>query len=219
MSEMLQRNHPKSMLLLMQIARRARFAEEPCPVTGLEHGQAMIGDYEAAGLTRQEYRTSIRTLTALQLITIKTTTKGTIACMSINDYESTVFSISEHSLQPSKEPTDQPTNNQRVTNAQPLKNKDKKEEVKEEELPLPFNSLRFSQSWESWVSFRKERKKPLTRTMISSTFKNLAKFGEQSAIDAIECSISNGYTGLFPKESKSMPIRNKELTSDQVGMS
>jgi hypothetical protein len=74
----LQRKHPNAFLLLSQIARRARRTNEP-NVDGLSIGEAMIGDYESAGLTEQTYRTAKKILERLNIATFRATNKGTIA--------------------------------------------------------------------------------------------------------------------------------------------
>ena len=76
--------HKNAFLLLTLIAARARrVSGKP---DGLEIYEAHIGDHEACGLTRQEYRTALNTLTARRQVTIvencvtrkKSTTESTI---------------------------------------------------------------------------------------------------------------------------------------------
>lgn len=116
------------MLLLMLVAFRARYADEPCPVLGLEHGEARIGDHESAGLSRQQYRTALETLEKLKFVTTKRTKKGTICKILVRPEQSTIFSIAKQPFQPSKEPSDQPDSNHQPTISQPLKNKERREE-------------------------------------------------------------------------------------------
>jgi hypothetical protein len=85
----LQAKHPNAFLLLSQIARRARLT--PCPVTGLEIGQAYIGDYRQAGIqSERKYRTAKNTLKTRGFSTFKATSKGTIATL----LEQGIFSLS-----------------------------------------------------------------------------------------------------------------------------
>ena len=85
----LQARHPNAFLLLCQIARRARLT--PCPVTGLEIGQAYIGDYRQAGIqSERQYRTAKDTLKKRGFSTFKATSKGTIATL----LEQGIFSLS-----------------------------------------------------------------------------------------------------------------------------
>jgi hypothetical protein len=69
--------HPKAFLLLSQIALRARRTSSK--VSGLEPGEALIGDFKKAGLTQQEYRTAKIILNKLGFATFRTTNRGTIA--------------------------------------------------------------------------------------------------------------------------------------------
>jgi hypothetical protein len=86
----LQERHPKAFLLLTQIALRARYAPEPDGITGLRHGQALIGDFRAAGIsTTGEYRHAKKVLFAAGLATFETTNKGTVATL----IGSSIFSI------------------------------------------------------------------------------------------------------------------------------
>jgi uncharacterized protein YdaU (DUF1376 family) len=67
---------------------------------------------------------------------------------------------------------------------------------KEESLPLPFVSEEFKTSWQKWLKYREEIKKPLTPTMIESQFGQFAKIGEKRSIDMIEVTIRKGWQGL-----------------------
>lgn len=112
--------HPKAFTLLYFIAQR----------TNRETGYAQIGDYEAMGMTRQEYRSALEFIskeqpTNNQQTTIKTTNRGTFAKLISN----TIFDIG---LDKNNQ-----QNNQQTTNKQPLtknKNKNKKEIYKEKSL-------------------------------------------------------------------------------------
>lgn len=60
----------------------------------------------------------------------------------------------------------------------------------------------FQTAWQSWCKYRRERRKPLTPSTIKRQIAKLERMGHDKAIEAIETSISNGWTGLFePKES------------------
>jgi len=67
-----------SYILLSLIALRTK-RTNGLSVDNLEIGEARIGDYKACGLTRQEYRTAIKKLEKWELVTFKTTNRGTIA--------------------------------------------------------------------------------------------------------------------------------------------
>lgn len=114
--------HPKAFTLLYFIALR----------TNRVTGEAMIGDYEAMGMTRQEYRTALKILTKEQptinqQTTIKTTNRGSFAKLISNTIID--INLSGSNQQP----------NQTSTTKQPLtKNKElriKKEKyIKEKSL-------------------------------------------------------------------------------------
>ena len=64
-------------------------------------------------------------------------------------------------------------------------------------IPLPFPSETFSEAWEQWVQYRKEKKKPLTDLAIKLQFKDLIAWGEEQSITAIHNAIKSGWQGLF----------------------
>lgn len=68
------------------------------------------------------------------------------------------------------------------------------------DLPPELDNDRFRQSWASWVDYRKNtRRKPLSLAACSQQIPKLAQFGADVAIEAIEASIANDWTGLFPE--------------------
>jgi hypothetical protein len=215
-ADQLQRHHPNAMLLLTLIARRARFVENPCPIHGTEFGEARIGDHEAAGLTRQEYRTALSVLEKRKFVTIKSTSKGTIAKIVERCSDTAIYSISKHSLQPSIQPSIQPEANHQPTISQPLNKKVRK--IEGEEIPLPFTSERFAQSWEDWKQFRIQSKKKLTPLSITKQFKTLASIGESRAIAAIDHSIANGYQGIYEPKRDTSKIQQQEFKASDVGI-
>ena len=85
-------------------------------------------------------------------------------------------------------------------------------------MTLDLTSEKFLSSWQSWVDYRKEIKKPMKPTTIKTQIKTLSKFSEDEAIKAIHDSIQNGWTGLFPKSAKDLEdektkTRNKNLSN------
>jgi hypothetical protein len=100
---------------------RARFKEEPCPVTGLRFGQCFIGDFVSAGLpSRKAYRLAKEKLLECGFGAFQGTNKGTIATLLPNP----IYSIS-----PTPEgPTEgQPKGHQGAIKG-PLTNKDTKKQ-------------------------------------------------------------------------------------------
>ena len=75
-----------------------------------------------------------------------------------------------------------------------------------EKLTLPFPSPEFKTSWEKWLQYRKEIKKPITPTMIESQLKNLKAMGEVRAIAMIENTICKGWQGLREESEQSFGI-------------
>lgn len=69
-------------------------------------------------------------------------------------------------------------------------------------LALPFPSDAFRQSWGDFCQSRKSIKPPLTEVAASRLLKKCERWGEETAIAAIDASIENGWKGLFePKRS------------------
>ena len=94
-ADALQRNHPAAFLLLCLIARRARYTEEPCRITGLRFGEAFIGDWQEAGLRSiQSYRSAKVRLEALHLCNFQGTKTGTNRGTVATLLPQGVFSIS-----------------------------------------------------------------------------------------------------------------------------
>lgn len=88
-------------------------------------------------------------------------------------------------------------------------NKDIKGMVKIPEYP--YNTDKFISAWGKWIDYRKEIKKKLAPSTIKSQFKFLAGLGsEDIAIQSIENSIKNGWSGLFPIVSNK---NNKQSTT------
>lgn len=71
--------------------------------------------------------------------------------------------------------------------------------------PLPHGED-FAKSWQEWVGYRAELKKPLTTASISAQLKFLSEQTEHDAITSIQQSIRSGWLGLFPaKQSVGKP--------------
>jgi len=100
-------------ILLTVIALRARRTGE-LNIHNLKCGQALIGDYENYGLTRQQYRTAMKRLGQWGLAMFKPTTRGTVARLA----DQRIYDINEARGQPSEEQQ----GNRRITNSQPLGN-------------------------------------------------------------------------------------------------
>lgn len=86
---------------------------------------------------------------------------------------------------------------------------------KDIDVPIPEflrNNHLFVNSWESWLSHRKEKKKPLTESTAKLQLKFLST--QPDPIACIEQSIFHGWEGLFAVKA---PIQNpKQLTSKEI---
>jgi hypothetical protein len=195
----LQAKHPNAFLLLCQIARRARLT--PCPVTGLQIGQAQIGDYRQAGIqSERKYRTAKNTLKTRGFSTFKGTGKGTIATL----LEQGIFSLSP------VEATDTATGKRQASDRQATskiecKNDTMNKEYICREIELPFSSDEFREAWTDWEQYRREIKKPLTSLAIKRQVKKIKAMGEAEAIAAIDQSISARYPDIYPPKQKTKP--------------
>lgn len=105
---------PKEFILLTNIAIRA-WRGHGINQDGCNKGEALIGDYENYGLSRQNYRTALNNLKRWRFITIKPTTRGTIARIC----DKRIYDINEAQTnqQNSQQVTiNQPSGNHQVTN-------------------------------------------------------------------------------------------------------
>jgi len=104
-----------------------------------------------------------------------------------------------------------------------VETKEKKPRKKKEQpatVDLPFSSIEFSQAWESWKQHRKEKNQTLKMSTMVLQLKKLAGLGEKRAIESIEISILQGYTGIFEAKSTQYPMTpaRRPQTSDQYGI-
>ena len=81
-------------------------------------------------------------------------------------------------------------------------NKDVNTNTKRVQIILPFDTPEFRTAWAAWIKHRNEMKKPLRETSQQAALKKLSNHPEHTAIQMIEQSISNGWLGLFPIETK-----------------
>jgi len=140
---------PNEFTLLAVIATRA--CREDSPILGLKKGQAMIGDYRNYGMSRQQYRTALSNLQSNQLITITSTTKGTIATL----IDTGIFDINKVEGKPkhNQPSTTNPTPEQPLTRSK----KNNKEKEEEEITNVPFEEF-----WDLYDK-KEDRKKALAK--------------------------------------------------------
>ena len=78
----------------------------------------------------------------------------------------------------------------------------KKGKVKEAAATLPFPSSDFTNSWNEWLAYLKQKRKTPTPLTIKKQLNQLEKLHEKDAIITINQSIQNGWQGLFPTTGK-----------------
>ncbi len=136
-ADWLQENYPNAFLLLTLIAKRAR--RYSGHIDEFEIGWALLGDHKSAGLTRQQYRTSLDFLEEKKFLeivhkgkndkksTIKSTIKRTINGTIVKLIDSTIWDINpEHDNHQINHQT-----NPRLTIAQPSPNHEQERRKKE----------------------------------------------------------------------------------------
>lgn len=89
---------------------------------------------------------------------------------------------------------------------------------KTEEILLPevLNFPEFKAAWTEWVKYRKEKHQALKESTVKSQIKFLASFPAE-AVEMIQQSIRNGWTGLFELKEYSKALRNQQpkMTTNQ----
>lgn len=164
--------HPNAFTLLSLIALRARYANS-VRLDGLKIGQALIGDWEAAGLSRGQYRAALKRLVAHGYITtlgvrsLKKGERGTIATITNdsiysitgqmqpsndhqNNHHSTVTEYSNTTIDATTHTTiERPSNDHRTT----TNNKGIKEKRKEGERGTP-SSITYSESDYQYIALK-----------------------------------------------------------------
>jgi hypothetical protein len=204
----LMRANGRAYLLAFAIASRAKW-RDGFSAHGLELGEALVGDHESIGLTRQEYRTAIGFLVRHGFCTIRTTNKGTIAKLT----DSRVFEVG---LWPDNH---QP--NQRPTDSQPLtkNNRDIESIITDgprassptpepDQLSIPeaLATPEFNCAWEEWKKYQRgfhgKGKRSLAMTF-AAQLSELSKHPAPVAVDMIRQSILKNWKGLYPVKPES----------------
>ena len=89
-----------------------------------------------------------------------------------------------------------------------------------EEIPIPtvLDFDRFKEAWRDWVAYRKEKRQTLKESTIKIQFRFLAEHSSD-AVEIIEQSIRNGWTGLFelkqPRRTEPQPTKTVTLSERQ----
>ena len=121
---------PKAFALLSLIALRAQWSDRQ-NFHNLAPCEALVGDHESAGLTRQEQRTRLARLVKWGFLTTQTTNKGTVARL----IDTRVFEVYCESAT-SKSTRTQPATNQQSTTTK----KDKKAKQERNGISAPIGA-------------------------------------------------------------------------------
>lgn len=98
--------------------------------------------------------------------------------------------------------------------------KGREEEVEEEveekgsAYAPPFEGL-LLEKWNDWEKHRKEKRSPITPTARKQQIKLLGGRPPNEAIEILDYSLTNGYTGLFPEKAKNNEHRIAIKTTPQ----
>lgn len=79
------------------------------------------------------------------------------------------------------------------------------------EIPELLRTKEFLDAWENWLTYRKEKRKPVSTMAAKQQLQNCLEWGVVPAIQSIKDSIANDYQGLFPTKlsSRSVPATTK----------
>lgn len=151
------------------------------------------------GWSRSKVMRFFKCLENDSMVTLKPNNKTTHLTVCNYDSYQDYRTSNEHQMNIKRTSDEHQTN----TNKEVKELKETKESNKAQKINLPFASEPFKASWLEWEKHRQEIKKKLTPMAVKKQFNFLASLTEQEAIESIETSIQNGYTGLFPpKNSK-----------------
>lgn len=105
--------HPKAFALLTLAALRARRTGE-IRLDDIKVGEAMMGDYESCGNTRQEFRTNLERLKEWGFIATRSTNRGTVVKINNTEvYDTNSVVVNQPINQPAT--SQQPASNQLAT--------------------------------------------------------------------------------------------------------
>ncbi len=145
-SSHLRSTYPFAFLLLQLVAERAR--RTPNDPSGLDVGEAYIGDHKSFGATRQQYRTALKHLVDKQFLEIiencrnrkKSTTGITTVGTKVKLIDNSIWDINcdyEKTESTTESTTAQPPPNHRLT----TNKKDKNVNIEEEQQPQTPSSV------------------------------------------------------------------------------
>lgn len=202
----------------------------------IERGTLITGRIALAqetNLSEQQVRTALKKLESTGEITTKSTNQFTI--ITICNYER------YQTTETAEQPTNQPANNQQITNEQPTDNqritttkeikKDKKERTEENIFAQAVDELQpeikesimaCANEIECWIDYKKNEFRAKYKTAISfkaflNKLYNLGNGNPEIMKAIIEQSIANHYQGIFElKNKKYGDTRNDTSSCDYV---
>jgi hypothetical protein len=149
-------NYPNAYLLLNLVALRAQ--RTPNSPSGLIIGEALIGDYEAIGATRGQYRAALKVLIRMKYLTIsetcrtrkKATTATTTVGTKVKLLNSDIWDINPE--------TDNHRNNHRTTTERPPNDHEQEREEDKNGKEYSINAVAIAPSEKKYSSSRKRKK-------------------------------------------------------------
>jgi hypothetical protein len=75
-----------------------------------------------------------------------------------------------------------------------------KGETVEYSLPERLDNPDFFKVWNEWLDHRRDIKKPLTQNMVNAQLKKMSREGAAVAMETMQQSMEQGWTGLFPEK-------------------
>lgn len=70
----------------------------------------------------------------------------------------------------------------------------------EQLIPASLKTIEFEIAWDQWCKYRKEIKKTISKSTAERQLQTLGRYPPSIAVMAIDESIKNGWTGLFPEK-------------------
>ena len=156
------------------------------------------------GISSQNVRTAINRFEKLGFLTNESANDGRLlTVLNWRIYQS-------EEIVTNKRTNRQLTGNQQTTNKPltPIEEIKNDKEVKNT-IPSELNTPDFCETWNNWINYRNEIKKPLKASTINQQLKRFKGEGIRRSIEAMNLSMENGWQGLFWDKIKS-PIEPKD---------
>lgn len=170
---------------------------------------------EEMGVSQSKFYRGLNRLKELDCIEIDTNSlRTTITICNYATYQDSEDE-SEQPVNSERTAGEQRVNSQRTASEQLILLDEEEEEGKKERkgtppaekfdplpivLPAALDTPAFRDSWAEWVAYRRDRRLSLRERTVAKQISDFARWGEPAAIEAINTSIRNGWTGVF--ESK-----------------